>query len=219
MLGLRLLLAVVAALCFHCADAVANPGRVLSLDEFKNLVITPLSGRMVFVSGVDVVAGAAAATSLLGKLEARLKITPQPIVPPPEREPIAVICLCPTSRDANRDFAAHAGQCTPAVRFASGSVACCAAEKDISSCRWTASNSSCHSILASAADAANVTNALHGFDTPVRVGHEGKKINEGKEARGGETICIRREGRWKKQQTKAYGRKTSKRGVKLVTVV
>ncbi len=132
----------------------------VTVDGNGDLVVAPRSGGSVLFRGVDVPAAVTAAAARLAVLETTFQLAAaRPVAP---TNPSAATCSCDESRS----------DCTPAVRFPNGSVACCTSDQSIATCRWTglgtlaAAAAQCNLTLA-AGGPKDAPNPLLGFDDKV----------------------------------------------------
>ncbi len=119
-------------------------GAGVAMDGNGDLLVTAAAGGTVFLQSVDVAGAVEAAHTRLLVLEAafRLESAGMPELP---TNPAAALCWCNTSSN----------DCAPAVRFANGTVTCCAADQAVNECRWTglapdalAAAAQCRTVLA-----------------------------------------------------------------------
>jgi hypothetical protein len=156
MLLLRLLLLLFLSVCAASAEEPV----VVAVDGNGDLVVTPQPGGSVFFRDVDLTASATAVAARLAVLETNLQLAAPRLVT--QISPSAATCSCDEQRN----------DCTPAVRFPNGSVACCMADQSNATCRWTGLGS-----MTTAAALCNVTlsvggpkdvlNPLHGLSDKV----------------------------------------------------
>ena len=98
---------------------------VVAVDGNGDLVVTPHQGGTVFFRNVDIVASVTSTLARLAVLETKLQLVAPKLVTP--TNPSSATCSCEELRD----------DCTPAVRFPNGSVACCMSDQSNTTCRWT----------------------------------------------------------------------------------
>lgn len=118
-----------------------------------DLILTPRMGKAVIISGLDVPAAHANLTARLAALEGRLGLLFTPANN--GTEPVEAFCWC-TATD-----------CTPAVRFASGNVTCCASANALHECHWIGSSNQkadCETVLMEGGPR-NVSFPIHGFNS------------------------------------------------------
>jgi hypothetical protein len=118
---------------------------VVAVDGNGDLVVTPHQGGTVFVRNVDIVASVTSTVARLAVLETKLQLVASKLVT--STNPSSATCSCEERRN----------DCTPAVRFPNGSVACCMSDQSNTTCRWTGLGS-----LTAAAALCNVTLSVGG---------------------------------------------------------
>lgn len=136
---------------------------LITLTTNGDLALTPPPGKTVVLGGMDILAVHADINGHLDTLETRLGLFPTPFIN--RTVPVEAFCWCPTTTG-----------CTPAIRFASGNVTCCASDTSLQSCHWIRTHSStaagditaCHKVLVEGGPR-NATFPIHGFNT-VEVG-------------------------------------------------
>jgi hypothetical protein len=116
-----LLLPLLLSLCVASDEELV----VVAVDGNGDLVVTPHQGASVFFRDVDILASATSAVARVAVLETKLQLVAPKLVT--LTNPSSATCSCEELR----------GDCTPAVRFPNGSVACCMSDQSNTTCRWT----------------------------------------------------------------------------------